>query len=179
VTASLVGPVLETERLTLRRHGVADLDDVVALWSDPVVTRHIGGKPLGREDAWARLLRYIGHWTVAGHGFWQVRERATDRFVGETGLADFKRDLAIPFDGDPEAGWVLAPWAHGKGYATEAMTAVLGWSDAAGFARTVCIIDPGNVASLRVAAKLGFRELGHADYRGSEVIAFARRADNR
>jgi RimJ/RimL family protein N-acetyltransferase len=166
-------PVLETERLTLRGHRADDLDDCVALWSDAEVTRHIGGRPSTREEVWARLLRYLGHWSVAGYGFWQIRERATDRFVGEAGLADFKRDLAVSFDGAPETGWVLAPWSHGKGYATEAMAAVLAWS-AAAHPRTVCMIDPPNLPSLRVAAKCGYRELARPTYKGSEVIVFER-----
>jgi RimJ/RimL family protein N-acetyltransferase len=166
-------PILETERLTLHGHRVDDLDDCVALWSDPAVTRYIGGKPQSREEVWARLLRYLGHWSLAGYGFWQVRERATGRFVGETGLADFKRDLAFSFDGAPEAGWVLAPWSHGKGYATEAMNAVLAWS-AARFGRTVCLISPANTASLRVAARLGYCEIARADYHAAEVVVFER-----
>jgi len=166
-------PVLETPRLVLRGHRVDDLDDSVALWSDPEVTRHISGKPSTREEVWSRLLRYIGHWAVTGYGLWHIRERATDRFVGEAGLADFKRDMAFSFDGAPEAGWVLAPWSYGRGLATEAMTAVLAWS-AAEHPRTVCIISPGNLASLRVAAKLGYREIARADYRTSEVIVFDR-----
>jgi RimJ/RimL family protein N-acetyltransferase len=167
-------PVLDTPRLTMRGHRASDLGDSLALWSDPEVVRHIGGKPSGREDVWARVLRYIGHWAVAGYGFWHVRERVTDRFVGEVGLADFQRDLAVSFDGAPEAGWVFAPWSHGKGYATEAMIAVLAWS-AAAHPRTVCIIDSGNAASLRVAAKLGYREMARADYKAAEVIVFERR----
>jgi RimJ/RimL family protein N-acetyltransferase len=166
-------PVLETSRLILRGPRASDLDDSLSLWSDPAVTRHIGGRPFGREDVWSRILRYIGHWAVAGYGFWHVRDRATDRFVGEVGLADFQRDLTISFDGAPETGWVLAPWSHGKGYATEAMTAVLAWSEAA-HPRTVCIIDPPNLASRRVAARLGYRELGLADYRTTQVIVFER-----
>lgn len=169
-------PILETERLTLRGHGVETLDEALALWSDPLVNRHISGKPSGREEVWARVLRYIGHWTALGYGFWQIRERPTGRFVGEAGFADFKRDLAISFDGAPEAGWVLAPWAHGRGYATEAMTAALAWSDATAQVgpRTMCLINPDNAASLRVAAKCGYRELARADYKGAEVIVFER-----
>ena len=178
-TMSVSVPILETARLTLRGHGAETLDDSLALWSDPEVNRHISGKPSGREEVWARVLRYIGHWAVAGYGFWQIRERATGRFVGEAGLADGKRDLAISFEGAPEAGWVLAPWAHGRGYATEAMTAVLGWSDAAAHVgpRTVCLINPDNTASLRVAEKCRYRELARADYKGAEVIVFERHDD--
>jgi RimJ/RimL family protein N-acetyltransferase len=166
-------PVLETPRLILRGHRVGDLDDSLSLWSDPVVVRHISGKPSSREEVWSRLLRYVGHWALAGYGLWHIRERATDRFVGEAGLADFKRDMAYSFDGAPEAGWVFAPWCYGQGFATEAMTAVLAWADAA-HPRTVCIINPGNLASLRVAAKLGYRELAHADYHATEVVVLER-----
>lgn len=169
-------PVLETPRLILRGHGAGDLDDSLALWSDPEVVRYISGKPSTREEVWSRLLRYVGHWALAGYGLWHVRERATDRFVGEAGLADFKRDMAFSFDGAPEAGWVFAPWSHGRGYATEAMAAVLAWA-AATHPRTVCMISPGNAASLRVAAKLGYREIARTDYRTSDVIVFERRDD--
>jgi RimJ/RimL family protein N-acetyltransferase len=169
-------PILSTARLTLSGHRAEDLDDSLAMWSDPDVTRYVGGKPFGREEVWARLLRYVGHWTMFGYGFWQVRETATGRFVGEVGLADFKRDIAVSFDGAPEAGWVLAPWSHGKGYATEAMTAALTWTTAAGCLRTVCLIDPLNAASLNVAAKCGYREVARSQYKRAEVVVLERRA---
>jgi len=167
-------PIVETERLTLRGHRVSDLDDALALWSDPLVTQYIGGRPFGREEVWARLLRYLGHWSTFGYGFWQVRERASGRFAGEVGLADFKRDIAVSFDGAPETGWVLSPWSHGKGYATEAMTAVHSWAVAAGHPRTVCLIDAQNVASQRVAAKCGYRELARTLYKGADVFVLER-----
>lgn len=169
----LAAPVLETARLTLRAHRAADLDELLALWGDPAVVRYINGNPATREDAWGRLQRYAGHWALAGHGFWQIRERTTDRFVGDAGIAEFQRGLTLSFDGAPEAGWALAPWSQGAGYATEAMTAILAWA-APAHPRTVCIIHPDNAASLRVAAKLGYREFGHDTYRGNPVIAFER-----
>lgn len=167
-------PTLETARLTLRGHRPEDLDELLALWGDPQVTRFIGGKTFGREEVWARLLRYLGHWAAAGYGFWQVRERKTGRFVGEVGAADFKRDLPVSFDGAPEAGWVLAPWSHGQGYASEAVAAVHGWLGAAGYPRTVCIIDPTNVASRRVAEKAGYQELARTLYKGEDILVFER-----
>jgi RimJ/RimL family protein N-acetyltransferase len=158
----------------LRGHRADDLDQAVALWSDPRVVRFIGGRPLTREHVWARLLRYLGHWSVMGYGFWAACERTTGRFVGEVGLADFKREIAVGFDGAPEAGWVLAPWSHGQGLATEAMAAVHGWAEAAGHARTVCLIDHDNTASLRVAAKSGYRELARTPYKGADVFVLER-----
>ncbi|HWG85795.1 MAG TPA: GNAT family N-acetyltransferase, partial [Deinococcales bacterium] len=75
---------------------------------------------------------------------------------------------------------VLAPWAHGRGFATEAVRAALAWADRnvvgqpGGPARVVCIISPGNAASLRVAAKCGFRETARGTYKGDEVLVLER-----
>ncbi len=164
--------MIETERLTLRVHRVADFDECAAMWGDPEVTRHIGGKPSTREECWARLLRYAGHWSLLGFGFWVIREKATGRFAGEVGFADFKREMEPAFGDAPECGWVLAPWAHGKGYATEAVKAALAWM---GKKRTVCMINPPNAASLRVAEKCGYQEFTRTKYHGEDVILFERR----
>src|SRR4051794_25666729 len=136
-------PTLVTERLTLRAHRLDDMADSTALWTDPVVTRFIGGRPFTQEEIWTRLLRYVGHWALLGFGYWVVTETASGRFVGEVGFADYKRELEPSLDGAPESGWVLAPWAFGRGFATEAVGAVVAWGDAHfGSRRTVCLIGP-------------------------------------
>jgi RimJ/RimL family protein N-acetyltransferase len=168
-------PVLETGRLILRGHTLADFDESAAMWGDPLVTRHIGGRPSTAEESWARLMRYAGMWALLGYGYWVVRERDGGRFVGEVGLADFRREITPSLDGAPEAGWALAPWAHGRGYATEAVRAALAWGDAHLAApRTVCMIAPENSASIHVAEKCGFRELTRATYKGEETLLFER-----
>jgi RimJ/RimL family protein N-acetyltransferase len=167
-------PVFETERLRLRGHGLADFDAVAAMWADPRVVRHISGKPSSREESWARLLRYAGHWALLGYGFWMIEEKANDRFVGEGGFGDFKREFDPPFDA-PEQGWALTPSAHGKGYASEAVAAMLAWGEAH-FARRdfVCMIAPENGPSLRVAAKAGYRETALTTYKGEPAIVLRR-----
>ncbi len=168
-------PVLETERLVLRGHTLADYDESAAMWGDPLVTRHIGGRPSTPAEAWARVLRNAGLWALLGYGYWVVREREGGRFVGEVGFADFRRAVTPPLDGAPEAGWALAPWAQGLGYATDAVRAAHAWGDAHLTApRTVCMIGPENAASIRVAEKCGFRELGPAIYKGAETLLFQR-----
>jgi RimJ/RimL family protein N-acetyltransferase len=168
-------PTIETERLLLRPHTIADFDDCAAMWGDANVTRHIGGRPFTREEVWARLHRYVGHWVLLEFGYWHVSERGSNRFVGEVGFADFKRDIDPPFDGAPEAGWVLSPAAHGKGFATEAVRAALAWGEPRfPSPRTVCIIDPENAASIRVAGKCGYREYARTSYKGGPAILFER-----
>ncbi len=136
-------PRLETERLVLDAHRADDFEALAAMWADPEVVRHITGKASTREASWSRLLRYAGLWPMLGYGYWAVREKSSGRYVGDAGFADFRRAILPSIEGLPEAGWVLAPWAHGKGYATEAIGAALDWLD-----RTQ--------THLRVAEKNGF-----------------------
>jgi RimJ/RimL family protein N-acetyltransferase len=170
-TTNPIAPVLETERLTLRGHTLADFDECATMWGDPLVTRHISGRPSTEEEVWARVLRYAGLWALLGYGYWAVRERQSGRFVGDVGLADFRREVTPPLGDAPEAGWVLAPWAHGRGFATEAVRAVLSWADThLAVPRTVCLINHENAASIHVAEKCGFRELTRGTYKGEETI---------
>ncbi len=172
-------PTLETERLLLRRHCLEDFAECAAMWSDPAVTVFIGGKPLTEEECWTRFLRYAGHWSMLGFGYWAVEERSTGRFVGELGFSDYKRDIAALKE-TPEIGWVLTPAARGQGYATEAVRAALEWGDEhLSACRIACIIAPENVASIRVANKCGFRESERTTYKGNPTIVFSREANRR
>lgn len=168
-------PVIETERLRLRCHRAADLAACASMWADPLVTHYFGRDPLTEEEVWARLLRYVGHWALLGFGFWAVEEKASGSFVGDLGFMDFKRDLEPSLDEVPEIGWILASQAHGKGYATEAVRAALAWGELRfRWARTACIINPENTASIRVAEKCGYEESQLTTYHGHPVVLFFR-----
>ncbi len=150
-------PRLETGRLILRETRADDFEPFAALWGDERVTRHIGGTPSTPGESWNRMLRLPGLWALLGYGYWTLEDRSDGRFCGQVGFADFKRDLTVDISAAPEAGWVLSPHVHGRGYATEAMTAALAWLDAQVDApRSCCLIDPDNAASIRVAEKLGY-----------------------
>jgi RimJ/RimL family protein N-acetyltransferase len=168
-------PVLETQRLTLRAHRLEDFKDCVALWVDPIVTRYISGKPCSEEETWSRFLRYIGHWSVLGYGYWVIEEKHSGNYIGELGFADYKRDVEPSIQGTPELGWALVSSAHGKGYATEAVRAAIAWGESHfAKARTVCLIHPENLASIRVAEKCGYKEFQRAIYKGHTTLLFER-----
>jgi len=168
-------PILETPRLLMRGHRPEDLEQAVELWSDPEVVRFVGGKPLTREEVWARMLRHVGHWTWMSYGLWVVEEKTTNQFIGEVGFANHKRDTQPSFIGEPELGWVLATRFHGKGYATEAVRAAVEWgSQRFSARRTICMIHPENTPSLRVAEKCSFREWQRTSYRGEPTILLSR-----
>lgn len=170
-------PEIRTERLLLRPHRRDDAEALVAMWQEPAVVRHFGGQGMPAEDSWNRLLRYIGHWVANGHGFWAIEEQASGAFIGDVGLFEGRRGLGERFDSAPEAGWVLSPAGHGKGYAQEAVRAALAWGEGTyGWERTVCMIDPENGPSLRTAAALGFSEYDRAEYKGKILVLLERLA---
>jgi RimJ/RimL family protein N-acetyltransferase len=167
-------PVLETERLRMRAHSVDDFSALKAMWSEEAVTHYIGGKQMRPDECWTRLLRYRGLWPLLGYGYWAVEEKASGRFIGDVGFADFHRMIEPSIRGVPEVGWILGPEFHGRGYGSEALAAALKWLDAEKLGRSVCIIDPGNEPSLRLAAKTGFREYARTIFMGDEVILMER-----
>lgn len=173
-------PIVETSRLRLRGHRKDDLAACVAMWTDPIVTRYISGRASTEQQTWARLLTYIGHWDLMGFGYWAIEEKRTGDFVGEVGLADFKRDIAPSMQGNPELGFALVPRVHGKGYATEAVRGALSWADAnIGRSRSVCLVNPQNLASRRVAEKCGYEVFEESLYNGQEVLFLARSAQRK
>lgn len=172
---SSVVPVVETARLRLRAHRADDLAACLAIWSDPDVVRYIGGRPFTSEEVWKRLLQYQGLWSMLGYGYWAVEEKATGRYIGDIGFADFKRELEPSLHGMLEFGWVLAPHAHGKGYASEAVTAATAWaSEHFPQLSAVCIIAPENAPSIRVAEKAGFVKWTDSTYHGAPTVVFRR-----
>ncbi len=167
---------LETERLELRVPVAADLAAVATLWKDPELVKFIGRHPLSREQAWQRLQRIVGHWALAGYGVFAVVERATGRYVGEVGIANFERDVVPPI-GKFEMGWIMSPLVQGHGYASEAVFAVLALHDRH-FPREVvsCSIHVDHAASLRVAAKAGFVERTRTTYHDDPTVILDRNA---
>ena len=168
-------PILETPRLILRGHELSDFDDSAAMWADMSVVKHISGKLSSHEASWSRLLRYSGHWSMLGFGYWVVQAKDDSRFVGEVGFADYRRDIEPSLDGCPEAGWVLKTAEHGQGFATEAVSRIIEWADRFIDApSTVCLLDPVHDASIGVARKVGYTKEGMATYSGQPPLVMSR-----
>jgi RimJ/RimL family protein N-acetyltransferase len=166
-------PEILTDRLCLRALAAEDFDAYGALRSDPRTLPR--GGPESREQLWTRVLRAAGHWALLGFGYWAVVERGSGLLVGETGFADYRRDVTPSLEGSAEAGWMIAADCHGRGYAGEAVAAMLAW--AAGnipLERATCMIDVGNAASVAVARRAGFTPFAEASYNEVPVILFER-----
>ena len=168
-------PVIETARLRLRGHYPADLEAFVAMFQEPQFYQYLAGHPLPEEEVWTKMLRHLGVWYLYGYGFWAIEEKATGHFIGAVGFGAWQRDITPSVKGFPEVGWVLAPHTHGRGYALEAAQAALAWGDShLPQARTVCLVDVANQPSLRLAAKLGYQEIGRVVYKTIPVVMLER-----
>ncbi|HEY1978379.1 MAG TPA: GNAT family N-acetyltransferase [Candidatus Baltobacteraceae bacterium] len=171
-------PVIETARLVLRPHRLDDFEALAAMWREPAIVRYISGKPSTSEQSFTRLLRYAGHWSLLGFGYWVIEDRQSGAYAGETGFADYHREIEPSLDGMPELGWMVAPRWQGNGYATEAVQACVSWG-AQNFSagtKLACIITPDNLASVRVAEKSGFSLQLQTTYMGDGVGLYTRDA---
>jgi RimJ/RimL family protein N-acetyltransferase len=149
MVSSDLGPTLITERLILRPPVAEDFDPYAQLMADEATARYIGGvQP--RSVAWRGFMTIAGAWAINGCSIFTVVERATGQWVGRIG----------PWqpEGWPgtEVGWGLGAAFQGKGYAAEAATAAIDWVfDHLGWSEVIHCIDPANLASQAVAARLG------------------------
>jgi RimJ/RimL family protein N-acetyltransferase len=153
--APLAVPTLTTGRLTLRMLYDSDFEEYYEMHKDPEVTRYTVRAELNRADAWRHLAWLTGHWHLRGFGMWGVFENETSRLVGRVGFHE-------P-DGWPgfELAWTLGRASWGKGYATEAASRCVRFAfEEMGRDHMISLIDPANVASMRVAERIGetFRE---------------------
>ncbi len=143
-------PVIQTERLLLRRMRLDDADALHAIFRDPETMLYWSTLP---HSSLAQTLEFMTRTINAC----------------EAGEAD---DFAVLFEGkvigkagvwqNDEVGYVIAREAWGKGLASEAVRAVIARAFARGHARLHADVDPRNARSLKLLRKLGFRETGSA-----------------
>jgi RimJ/RimL family protein N-acetyltransferase len=152
----VVLPELDTPRLLIRQRTLADLDACIEMDRDPDVTRYIAG-PWCDPVAHRRFVEFrIRRSYPPGLGYWTIREtNSPQRFLGWV--------LLIPDHGvgpEVEVGWRLVRDAWGKGIATEAAQRILQHAfDGIRLPRVIAEIASENVASRRVAEKIGMRRV--------------------
>ncbi len=128
-----------------------DLDDMARLLGDPLVMAHYP-RPKTRDEAQDWIGWNRSNYRRDGLGLWII-DNQHGRFVGDCGLTwqtvDGQTDL--------EVGYHVLPAFQGQGLATEGAAACLKTARALGHRRVIAIIRPSNVASQRVAMKVGMR----------------------
>ncbi len=168
-------PTLETERLLLRAWRKSDRAPYWAMLEEPAVYRYFGPAPASREDNWRRLVAAVGSWQINGFGGWGVERKSDGKLIGMAALFTAFRDLEPDFADQPEMGWIFASEAHGKGLAGEACRAVLDWADCNLQPTPIwAIIAPENIASIRLAERLGFKVHKRSSYHDEDILVLRR-----
>jgi RimJ/RimL family protein N-acetyltransferase len=161
-------PTLETERLTLRPFGEADVQAYFELSQDPDVMRYVGDRRVPTfQETWRAVAGLIGHWAMRGYGQWAIEERSSGQLIGRTGIIN-------PADWPgPELGYLLGRAWWGRGYATEAAQAAMDWGfEQIRFGDLLSLIDPDNDASIAVATRLGESPRGETELWGRRVLVY-------
>ena len=165
-----------TARLLLRVPQAGDVDTLVALWTHPAVTRHMGG-PREADDVREYFSAYAGDPDALARAdrewWWTVVQRNTGQIAGLCSLIEKE----VAGQSEIEVGYYLLPAFWGRGYATEAATEVAAYAGSHFHVTSVvAIIDPQNAASARVARKLGMA-FERNDLRPDGVIRHIYRID--
>ena len=145
--------ILETERLTLRRLVMDDLDELFALYGDPEIRRYFPEGVLNYEDTKEEL-----EWFLNGHpehpelGLWATIYKDTKKFIGRCGLLPWEIDGKY----EVEIAYLLDKNFWHQGLATEAAKGIMRYGfETLKLPRLICLIDPENTASQNVAKRIG------------------------
>ena len=166
--------IFETARLLARQWvPTEDAEQAFEMYGDPMVTRFLGRGQVEHsiEITCARLNRYSK--LNDGFGSLALVEKHSARIVGTVFLKQLPDNLG-QLTPDYEVGWHLRQASWGKGYATEAGRGAFEY----GFSVLrlpvlYAVVNPANVASMRVAQRLGMSWMGRTNkYYGEELELF-------
>ena len=143
--------ILETERLVLRLMDMNDVNNLLGIFSDPEAMRFY---PSTKDETATRtwIQKQLDSYQKHGHGLWIATMKETGEFAGQCGLVEQEVDGRSEI----EIGYLFLRCLWGRGLATEAAQSCRNYGFSHfGYKRLVSLIDPGNIASRRVAEKIG------------------------
>ena len=149
---------LRTERLVLRTMTPDDVEDIHAYQSREDVCRYLPYEPRSREEVAAKVAQFSQAMTLAEDGdYWQLAMEHDGRVIGDVYFT-----IAAAEHETGEIGWTMHPDFHGRGYMTEAASAVLDIAfGEIGLHRVRANLDPRNHSSAALCARLGMRHEAH------------------
>jgi ribosomal-protein-alanine N-acetyltransferase len=163
--------IVETERLELRPLTMNDLDALALIYRDSEVRKYFPEGTLTYEQTRAELEWIIDvYYAQHGFGLWATTHKETNEFIGRCGL------LPWTIDGrsEVEVAYLLARAYWGRGLGTEAARAILAYGfEDLHLSRLICLIDPGNEASINVALKIGMRLEREAEIDGEPTLIYS------
>jgi RimJ/RimL family protein N-acetyltransferase len=147
-------PIIETDRLVLRRPSLDDLDRWAEMMADAVTAQFIGGTQ-PKNLVWRSIVQTVGMWELTGISMFSVIDKRRNVWIGRIGPW---QPHGWP---GPEIGWGLHPDAWGQGFGFEAAVASMNYAfGTLGWTRVIHCINPGNARSQALAKRLGSRVQG-------------------
>ena len=164
--------ILESKTLIFRELTLDDLDLLYALYSNPHVKKYVYEESMTYEETMEELEWIIDVYTSQpGFGLWGIIHKETGAFIGRCGLLqwtiDERPEVEVTYMFDEKY------WGHGLG--TEAAQALMQYGfEELKLPRLVCCIDAENLASIKVAEKLGMTFEKEVDTGEGQELLFAR-----
>jgi len=145
--------ILESERLFFRRLVMEDLDALYKLYSNPEIRQYFPEGVLNHEETKEELKWFLnGHPKHPELGLWATIHKPSGKFIGRCGLLPW----TIEGQNEVEIAYLLDKEFWGQGLASEGALAIRDYAfKKLGLLRLVCLIDPKNIASQKVAEKIG------------------------
>lgn len=141
-----------TPRLTIRRFGPEDADDLYDYLSNPQVYRFEPGEPIGHTQVAQRAVDMAG-----SPDFWAIELREANKVIGQLYFQQIEPAGHLTC----ELGFILHPAYQRQGYGSEAAAALVQHAlTDGGMHRVVAHCNPENTASWKLLEKIGFRREG-------------------
>ncbi|MEZ4669734.1 MAG: GNAT family N-acetyltransferase [Anaerolineae bacterium] len=145
--------ILETERLLFRRLVMADFDALYALYRDPEMRQYYPEGVLSEADTKEEL-----EWFLNGHpkhpelGLWATIYKPNGAFIGRCGLLPW----TLEGRDEVEVAYMIDKRYWGQGLGTEAARGIRDYGfNTLYLRRLICMVDPNNAASAKVATNIG------------------------
>jgi ribosomal-protein-alanine N-acetyltransferase len=129
---------LETKRFLIRSLRVEDVATLAKLWTNPDVTRFMGG-PRNYEEVHAELMKDARLVPSPKYDLWAVIEKVTGDIAGHCGIIDKDIENTREF----ELVYVIDKSSWGKGYATEISSAIKDFAVKVGLKYERDLVRPG------------------------------------
>lgn len=163
-------PTIETARLHLRPMRADDCDALLEIFTDPQVMASFDADPFTPAQMQHWLQRNLDHQAQHGYGLFSVIEKVSGRLIGDCGLEQMELDgQAVA-----ELGYDLRSDVWNQGFATEAASAVRDYAfQILRLPQLISLIRAGNVASQRVAEKIGMQRAAEFERYGTRYWRYA------
>ncbi|MBA2246958.1 MAG: GNAT family N-acetyltransferase [Chloroflexia bacterium] len=150
--------MIETDRLLLRPMIAEDIDPLLMVFGDPLVMAAFDSAPFDRARMEDWVQRNLDHKDRHGYGLFTVILKEPGAIIGDCGLERMELDDGPATGSAVELGYDLRSDFWNRGLATEAAVAVRDHAfGTLRLPRLVSLIRQGNIASRRVAEKIGMR----------------------